>query len=122
MQQQQQNTNDPNDPNETAPTPTDLTPTDHVLSEVYVERERQLTDLGWTREHDADHDAAEWVALLARILGRAADAALNVRECEGHRWTELAHSYRLEWRKRMIRLATTAVAAVEALDRAEGRS
>lgn len=74
-----------------------------ILYEVREERTRQQDELGYAIDHDAGHSPAEWVALLARYVGRAGDAG-DVADAPAYR-------------RRLVQIAAVAVAAVESLDR-----
>jgi hypothetical protein len=74
-----------------------------ILSEVREERTRQQEELGYALDHDAGHNPADWVALLARYVGRAGDGG-DVGDA-------------LAYRRRLVQVAAIAVAAVESLDR-----
>lgn len=52
---------------------TNFARSDFLLS-VANECERQRTEEGWTVEHDDAHSPSDWIALLARYVGRAGDA------------------------------------------------
>lgn len=74
-----------------------------VLLEFARERERQRVQEGYAPEHDDQHDATHWIALVATWLGRAGDAAL-----EGDVG---------RYRRRLVQVGALALAAVETLDR-----
>lgn len=76
-------------------------------------------EIGYTAEHDDQHDAVEWMALLSGLLGEAGYLALDIREAaakgEEAKFT-LRHKTRA-WRWRIVKLTATALAAAEAADR-----
>ena len=75
-------------------------------------------EIGFTADHDDQHDAAEWMALLSGLLGEAGYLALDVREAAGKsdRPYSLRHKMRA-WRWRIVKVSATALAAAEAADR-----
>ena len=76
-----------------------------VLDE--VSKERAIQDAQWGgAAHDDKHTEPEWIAILARHLGLAAN--------------DEAEEEPTRFRRQMVRLAAVAVAAVEAFDRAKG--
>ncbi len=68
------------------------------LAQVLAERERQRER--YTSKHDRDHDGAQWVALLARHVGKLADA-------------EMGGGPRI-YEQRLVELAALVLAALEA--------
>lgn len=65
-----------------------------------IKEERRIQDQKWGGiEHDDTHSSNDWVAYIAKHLGRAAD------------WDYTA------FRRHMIRVAALAVAAIEWVDR-----
>lgn len=76
-----------------------MTTTD-ILREVAEERERQK--VLWSEKHDSAHTLPEWMALLACLATR------SVQGVDAD-----------DFRQDMIKVAATAVAAVEAFDRKE---
>lgn len=80
-------------------------PTALVLAEVGNERLRQQDGEAYRLVHDDAHSVNDWIALIARYVGRAADEADLHRNPDGYR-------------RRLIQAAAIAVAAVESFDRA----
>ena len=39
-----------------------------ILNAISIERDRQMTDLGWTLEHDQSHTTGEWQALIYKQM------------------------------------------------------
>lgn len=74
---------------------------DAILSEIRAERERQIEDHGYDENHDSCCTMNDWVAYICAYAGRAADCKRNRGE---------------NFRKRMIKVAALAVAAIEAHD------
>ena len=101
-----------------------MKPHEHVIMEIARERERQMTQEGWTPEHDDRHSDGE----LARA---AAGYALNAGT---ERWVKLMRSASADnppawwpwpdwWkpknpRRDLVRAAAMIVAEIERLDRA----
>lgn len=90
-----------------------MTGTQHVLSDVAHERDRQ--DKKWGKQ---DHDPFTWIAILGEEFGEAAKAALHYTFAvnSGNQFTAAQHK---QLRDELIQTAAVAVAAVEALDRGE---
>lgn len=80
-------------------------PTALVLAEVGNERLRQQDGEAYRLEHDDAHSVNDWIALVTRYIGRAADEADLYRNPEGYR-------------RRLVQAAAIAVAAIESFDRA----
>lgn len=78
--------------------------TERVLDDLRAERERQV-ERGWTREHDDAH-ATHTLATLAERRARTFDPHAPVGYYS---------------RARLVQAAALLVAAVEAIDRREGR-
>lgn len=96
------------------------------LEEVRRERRHQ-TDKGWDRGHDLRHTPPEWAALLARYLGRFADAvcdlwtfAPDLVETDGveglARTHEAVHIMLLSMEKNLVQLAAVAAAAAQCIE------
>jgi hypothetical protein len=77
-----------------------MTPRELILSEILEERILQASR--FSAEHDSCHACTDWVSLLCRHLGLAVDD-----EAEVTMW---------RYRRQLIRVAATALAALEALD------
>jgi hypothetical protein len=73
-----------------------------IVAEVIGERERQDAQWGGP-EHDDRHLANDWVAIIVRHLGLAADDA--------------AATDPERFRRQLVRVAAVAVAALESFDR-----
>ena len=82
--------------------------TERVLNDVRAERDRQVDELGWTREHDVDHHSTHDLVTLAK--GYAGKPESDRDEHHG-----------LYSRRRLVQATALLVAAVEAMDRREGR-
>jgi hypothetical protein len=74
---------------------------DGVLDQIRVERAYQ--DAKWGSTFDDKNTANDWAAYVAQYVGQAAFA----KQPE-------------EWRRQMVKVATLAVAAIEAFDRNSG--
>ena len=71
-----------------------------------IEAERVAQDERWGGpEHDDKHGSYDWIAFITRNVGLAVTRPWDARE----------------FRRRMVRVAALAVAAVEWVDRAEAR-
>jgi hypothetical protein len=77
-----------------------------LLLEIVSERMRQ--EAKWGTKHDDEHDWEEWAQLLFRLIEEADNTLLGPED-------DLSATPR--WRKHMIEVAATALAAVEAYDR-----
>lgn len=75
-----------------------------ILAQILTERERQR--IRYSRQHDAEHDGAQWVALLAVRLGLVAGAEMGGGP--------------LAYERALIQLAAVAMAALE-VEQARGR-
>ena len=82
---------------------TTMDPTRNVLAE--IEGERMLQLLKWGNDHDDEHTIYDWVAILTMYSGNVAWAAwpnVDIKKIRGE----------------LLKVATIAVAALEAIDRA----
>jgi hypothetical protein len=77
------------------------------LLAVTDEMERQRAEEGWTVEHDDAHTVSDWVAILARYVGRAGDAG--------------EAGDRDLYARRLVQIAAIAASAGESLWRAVAR-
>lgn len=87
-----------------------MTTTDHterVLNDVRAERERQ-PQLGWTPEHDVDHHSTHDLVRLAESYAH---------KPESDRFEHNGYYSR----RRLVQATSLLVAAIEAMDRREGR-
>lgn len=97
-----------------------------VLSEIAAERTRQISEEGWTPEHDDTHTQGEMATAAAcyAYMASATDHQRAVVEREGapYRWPWSRLWWKPKDRRRdLIRAAALIVAEIERLDRAEGR-
>lgn len=77
----------------------------NIINQICEEREAQ--DILWGKEHDDQNSQSEWIALMTRHLGLAVNDG-GQTSCS-------------RYRKQLIRVAALAIAAIESLDRREGR-
>ena len=82
--------------------------TARVLNDVRIERDRQVADLGWTPEHDVCHHSTHDMVRLAERYAHKTESDRD--EHQG-----------LYSRRRLVQAVALLVAAVEAMDRREGR-
>lgn len=102
--------------------------TGHVLAEIDEERFRQITDEGWTPEHDDSHaDGA--LALAAAAYAQHAGSSDSTREFrERHSSAPVHWPWDRAWfkptdrRRDLIKAAALIVAEIERLDRMKGTS
>ncbi len=83
--------------------------TSKVLEEVTHERSRQDEEYG--AEHDDQHNALEWLGLIAHYAGAAFISGMR----DGIAFQKMS-------RAGLIRVAAIAVAAVESIDRSHGEA
>jgi len=76
-----------------------------ILKEIVDERIRQ-DEIWGGKEHDDGHRVNDWVAIITEYLGRSREEPHNIKN----------------FRNNMVRVAALAVAAVESVDRAVGKS
>lgn len=69
-----------------------------VFDHIRIERHRQRTE--WGDDHDAEHAPGDWTRFVVRHLGRAEQAIEDDKPDD--------------YRRQMVRVATLAVAAIEA--------
>ena len=74
---------------------------DAIVAEIMAERQRQICDHGYHVYADSGNDRNDWVAYICAYVGRAAACKKNKDE---------------DYRKRMVKVAALAVAAIEAFD------
>ena len=100
-----------------------------ILAEIAVERARQVTEEGWTPEHDDQQQQGE----LAIAAAAYAEHAGRFDDGPGYTSTEprrLPARWPWAWswwkpqnrRRDLVRAAALIVAEIERIDRAEGRS
>lgn len=72
-----------------------------LLTQILTERQRQRTI--YSDQHDMEHDGAQWIAVIAMLLGKAAAAELG----GGPK----------DYERRLVQIAATAMAALECEER-----
>lgn len=77
---------------------------DKIIEQIVSERESQITDRGFTEDKDDLYKSNDWIALLARHVGFAAKDGDQLFSAE-------------IYRRELIRVAATAMAAIESFDR-----
>jgi hypothetical protein len=86
---------------------------DKIISEVAAERRRQTTELGWTPEHDDQHDNDQ-------IIYAALDYMMPSRKLAPNSWAYNAKVVRrIPRRAELIKACALLVAEIERLDRRE---
>ena len=76
--------------------------TDEAMGDVLSERERQVA-LGWTAEHDFQHNPTDWHELIIGVLGKGVDDDDDVANTE--------------YRQSLVQSAALCIAAVQDYDR-----
>lgn len=104
-----------------------MKPHEHIILEVARERERQMTEEGWTPEHDDTHDKGE-LALVASCYAEHASRLPGARKArETGRWCPGMWPWSRSWwkpttaRRDLVKAAALIIAEIERLDRAETR-
>lgn len=94
--------------------------TEDVLTEIY--RERAVQRARWGNEHDDHHGAAHWAMILGTYFGRVLTVVFHYTQPLPTAEAELRHvDYDLPaLRSALVKVAATAVAWVEAIDRKKG--
>lgn len=83
-----------------------------VIDEIAAERARQISEEGWTLEHDDEHASGE-MALAAAAY------AVHFRHSQGRLWPWSQQWWKPgEHRRNLIKAAALIVAEIERLDRA----
>lgn len=85
------------------------------------ERLRQVDEESGHPVREDLHEEPEWIAWLAHLLGEAGVAAGEVRAASHRGDASAEHALRVEWCRRLIELAATCCAAVEAEEHASVR-
>ena len=93
-----------------------MRPHEHVILEIARERERQMTEEGWTPEHDDEHD-------LGQMAAAAACYAMKSTENYDHEETPDEWPWDDAWwkptspRRDLVKAAALLVAEIERIDR-----
>lgn len=88
-----------------------------VYAQIRAERARQDGQWGGATADDR-HSALEWIAIVTKHVGKAADYALDAETSAVSGPHPLAQGYRRAIRRRLVSIAAVCVAAIEAIDRA----
>jgi hypothetical protein len=90
---------------------------DHALRDIYDERQRQVTQEGWTPEHDDEHSDGQMAS---------AAACYALVSYLGNKWSPTEHwPWEPEWwkpsdrRRNLVKAGALILAEIERLDRAK---
>lgn len=106
-----------------------MKPHEHIILAIARERERQISDEGWTAKHDDDHKRGEMADAAAAYAIGPGRYPFSVGVVENPRQSPpLMWPWALKWwkpgnrRRDLVKAAALIVAEIERLDRAARRS